>query len=325
MEQTSEDLSFKVKKTVELSDEEVDQLVDLIRSTINEKKTRQSFKDKYLLNTLGFSFHALMFKNKKIVGCNTVIPQEFEYFGKKYLFGQWCETHIAKDFRGMFSNFKKLGNIFNEELLKNKIYFIYGLPNRALYVVSKRLLGMRDIGKLKYYAYPLNLRKFLKKYYPLNILLKYLIQIFLKLRFKTSDDYNFPINKINNSIFKQGRYFEKNTYQKEIFENIEYIYKKESSIKHNNAEIVWIIDVSPMNKSNLEKVVNAIKISNKTADLIIYIGDLKSIPYNLIKIPDRFIEENNIFSGKILNKELIDEKIFNNNNWNVNCSNFDYK
>ena len=41
MEQTSENLSFKVKKTVELSDEEVDQLVDLIRSTINATKTRQ--------------------------------------------------------------------------------------------------------------------------------------------------------------------------------------------------------------------------------------------------------------------------------------------
>ncbi len=325
MEQTSENLSFKVKKTIELSDEEVDQLVDLIRSTINEEKTRQSFKDKYLLNVLGFSFHALMFKNEKIVGCNTVIPQEFNYFGKKYLFGQWCETHIAKDFRGMFSNFKKLGNILNEELLKNKILFIYGLPNRALYIVSKRLLGMRDIGKLKYYAYPLNLNKFFKKYYPFNIFLKFLIQIYLKLKFKKSDNHNFPINKINNSIFKKGRYFEKNAYQMKIFENIEYIYKKESSIKHNNAEIVWIIDVSPLNKSNLEKVVNAIKASNKMVDLIIYIGDLKSTPCNLIRIPDRFIKENNIFSGKILNKELIDEKIYNNKNWNVNSSNFDYK
>ena len=54
-------------------------------------------------------------------------------------------------------------------------------------------------------------------------------------------------------------------------------------------------------------------------------GKSQSIPYNLIKIPDRFIKENNIFSGKILNKELIDEKIFSKNNWNVNSSNFDYK
>ncbi len=325
MEQIRENLSFKVKKTVELSNEEVDQLVDLVRSTMNEEKTRQNFKDKYLLNTLGFSFHALMLKNEKIVGCNTVIPQEFEYFGKKYLFGQWCETHIAKDFRGMFSNFKKLGNILNEELLKNKICFIYGLPNRALYVVSKRLLGMRDIGKLKYYTYPLNLKKFMSKYYPFNIFLQLLIQVFLKLKFNHREIDNFPVKKINNQIFKQGRYFEKNTYQIERYKNIEYIYKKETSKKHNKAEIVWIVDVSPLNKSNLEKVVNAIKISNNKADLIIYIGDLVSIPYNLIKIPDRFIDENSIFSGKILNKELIDEKIFNNKNWNINSSNFDYK
>ena len=54
------------------------------------------------------------------------------------------------------NNFKKLGNILNKELLKHNIFFIYGLPNRAFYVVSKRLLGMRDIVKLDYYVYPIN-------------------------------------------------------------------------------------------------------------------------------------------------------------------------
>ena len=171
MTKTDNSLFFTVKKTTELTDQEIDQLLYLNNTTMNEQRTKKNFQDKYLLNFLGFSFHALMIKNNIIVGCNTVIPQEFIFFDKKCIFGQWCETLIDKNFRGAFSNFKKLGNILNEELLKHEICFIYGLPNRALYIVSKRLLGMRDIGKLDYYAYPKKLNKFLVKYYPLNQLL----------------------------------------------------------------------------------------------------------------------------------------------------------
>ena len=59
-----------------------------------------------------------MILNGKILGCYTVIPQEFVFFSKKFIFGQWCENLIHKDFRGSFMNFKKMGNIVNEELKK---------------------------------------------------------------------------------------------------------------------------------------------------------------------------------------------------------------
>ena len=114
-------LVFKVKKTTELSEQDIDQLIYLVHSTMNEKRTKKDYKEKYLLNFLGFSFHALMIKDNKIVGCNTVIPQEFKFFHKKYIFGQWCETLIDKDFRGAFTNFKKLGNILDNVLLENNI------------------------------------------------------------------------------------------------------------------------------------------------------------------------------------------------------------
>ena len=53
MVKISGNLSFKVKKTTELSDQEIDQLVDLIRSTMNVEKTRKTYTDKYLHNFLG--------------------------------------------------------------------------------------------------------------------------------------------------------------------------------------------------------------------------------------------------------------------------------
>lgn len=59
-------------------------------------------------------------------------------------------------------------------------------------------------------------------------------------------------------------------------------------------------------------------------DLIVYIGYLSAVPYNLIKVPDKLLKENRVFSGKILDETKIDENIFNKDLWNVNSSNFDW-
>ena len=77
-------LSFAVKKTNELSEEEIDQLIKLHNLTMKQDRTKKMFEEKYLFNFLGFSFHALMIYKNKIVGCNTVIPQEFDFFDKKF-------------------------------------------------------------------------------------------------------------------------------------------------------------------------------------------------------------------------------------------------
>lgn len=325
MTQTDNSLFFTVKKTTELTNQEIDQLLHLINSTMGDQITKKKFQDKYLLNFLGFSFHSLMIKNNIIVGCNTVIPQEFIFFNKKYTFGHWCDNLIDKNFRGSFFNFKRLGNILNKELLKHNIFFIYGLPNRAFYVVSKRLLGMRDIAKLDYYVYPINLNKFLIKFYPFNILLCNILKILLKFNFKFKNNYNFSIYKIDNENFHKGRYGNRNEYKSIIKNNFKLIYKIDSSEHHNKAKIIWIMDVLPLNKSNLEIAINELKKINDNIDLIIYFGKLKSLPYNLIKIPDKFIKEKTIFYGKILDETKINEMVFDYKLWNINSSNFDYR
>ena len=42
-------------------------------------------------------------------------------------------------------------------------------------------------------------------------------------------------------------------------------------------------------------------------------------------LTDKFIKENNIFSGKVLDEKKVDESVFDFNLWNVNSSNFDYR
>ena len=227
MSKTDQNFIFVFKKTNELKADEIKQLIKLHNETMNKERTETEFKEKYLYNFLGFSFHGLMILNGKILGCYTVIPQEFVFFSKKIIFGQWCENLIHKDFRGSFMNFKKMGNIVNEQLKKFKIFFVYGLPNRSLYVVSKRLLGMKDIGKLNYYVYPNNLKKFITKFYPLNILLCLFLKLLTKIKIKFNHEYKFSIHKIYNEKFHLSRYGKNTNYKVFLDKNYKLIYKIE--------------------------------------------------------------------------------------------------
>ena len=325
MSKTDQNFIFVFKKTNELKADEIKQLIKLHNETMNKERTETEFKEKYLYNFLGFSFHGLMILNGKILGCYTVIPQEFVFFSKKIIFGQWCENLIHKDFRGSFMNFKKMGNIVNEQLKKFKIFFVYGLPNRSLYVVSKRLLGMKDIGKLHYYVYPNNLKKFITKFYPFNTLLGFFLKILIKIKVKINYEYKFPIHKIYNEKFHYSRYGKNKEYKFFSDQNYKLVYKIEDSKKYNNAKIIWIIDVFPLTKINLEKSVNQLINLSKDVDLIAYIGDLDKIPNNLFKVPDSFLKRQSVFSGKILDATQIKEEVFEASNWNINLSNFDHK
>ena len=325
MNKSNQNLAFIFKKTNELSKEEIEQLVKLHNETMSKERTVIEFKEKYLYNFLGFSFHGIMKLEGKIVGCYNVIPYEFIFFSKKFSFGQWCETLIHHDLRGSFYNFKKLVNIVNEELKKFKIFFVYGWPNRPLYVVSKRLLGMKDIGKLNYYVYPNNLKKFITKFYPFNILLGLFLKFLIKIKIKFNQEYKFSIYKIYNEKFHYSRYGNNQEYKIFLNENYKLIYKIENSKKYNNAKIVWIIDVFPLTKINIEKSVNKLINLSEDIDLIVYIGSLDKIPNNLFKIPDNFLKRQSIFSGKILDATQVQETVFKISNWNINLSNFDHK
>ena len=83
MHKKDNNLIFIVKKTNDLTDQEIDQLLLLHNTTMSAKRTKKMLQDKYSLNFLGFSFHGLMESDGKIIGCYNVIPYEFVLFSKK--------------------------------------------------------------------------------------------------------------------------------------------------------------------------------------------------------------------------------------------------
>ena len=82
MTKLEQNIDFIFKKTSELNNDEIDQLIKLHNETMNKERSEEEFKEKYLYNFLGFSFHGLMKSNDKIVGCYNVIPYEFVFFSE---------------------------------------------------------------------------------------------------------------------------------------------------------------------------------------------------------------------------------------------------
>lgn len=325
MVKSSKEFIFVVKKTNELSTDEIKQINKLFNETLNKVRNEIEFKEKFLNNFLKFSFHGLMKLDNQILGCYHVIPNEFDFFSKKKLFGQSVDTTIHQDFRGSIYNLKKIANMVYSELQKFKIFFVYGLANEKFYLVKKKILGWKDIGKLNYYIYPNDLKKFFNKFYPLNFLLGLFLKLLIKIKVKLNIEYKFSISKIYNDNLNMNSYSGNKDYKIFFNKNYKLIYKIVNNKKYNNAKIIYIIDVLPLTQKNLERSINELLKSNGNVDLIIYIGKLSATPNNLFRIPDFFLKKQTKVSGKILDSTQIQETVFNISNWNINLSNFDIK
>ena len=93
------------------------------------------------------------------MGSYAVKPFYYNYFGKKLIFGQSVDTMIRKDYRGNAFNLKKLSDEVYSALANDNISFVFGFPNKEIYLIRKKLLKWKDIGTLDIYLAPLSNQK----------------------------------------------------------------------------------------------------------------------------------------------------------------------
>ena len=139
---------FVVKKTNELEIEEIIQINNLFNKSFTEfltqKRSEEEFKKKFKNNIYNYSFHGMVKENSKVIGSYNVIPQEFEYFKKKKIFGLSVDTCFEKNYRGNLYNLRTIANMDYSELKNNNISFVYGQANSKFYLVKKKFL----VGKI---------------------------------------------------------------------------------------------------------------------------------------------------------------------------------
>lgn len=311
------------KRSIDLSTSEKTQICVLFEEVFEKPMTLESFEQKFEKNQSGFSYHGLMIDEERIVGCYSVIPYTYNYFGKEVVFGLSVDTMIAEAYRGSPFNLKKMANLVYDGLKADGIPFVFGFPNDNVYLVRKKILKWQDIGQLDFYILPINIGAIKSKLAPLNVLSRMFagaVNIFEGS--KTANDSNYNIEKVNNKAFRDGRYDD--SYLVNIIDKDSYFAYK--IYDEEGVKTAYIIDVYPLCKFGLENAVKELYSKEKNnVDLIIYVGHLNFKVKNMFKVPEKLRPKNVYMSGKILDDTMVDERIFDLANWNVNLSNYDVR
>ena len=79
----------------------------------------------------------------------------------------------------------------------------------------------------------------------------------------------------------------------------------------------------PVPSSNVSWAVERILELEPGLDYLLYMGVLPFSSRLMTRVPDRFEKQSWVLVGRILRKDLVDERVYELLNWNINLSNGD--
>ena len=311
-------MNFIVKKTNEMSHSEKEAICDLFFDVFKIEKTVASFIKQFENSDFGYSYFCLMYDEDILVGSYAAIPELYNFFGNNVSFAQSVDTMIKANYRGSPFTLKKMTNKLYKELMNDQICFVYGFPNDKIYQIRERVLKWQNIYNLDIYFIPLKV-SFISKY------LKF-IDYFVRLlvRFINIFVFNSDVlgNFNNRSIIKKNNLVQDQSNEIKIMSSS--VIKYRYSIKYvKKIKIAIIGNIHPFCKQSFEKTVKEITKFDDI-DLIAYIGHLDFKPINLIRVPKKIQPKKIRLSGRILLSDIVDDRVFDIKNWEINPLNFDW-
>lgn len=311
-----------VKKTTELTDAEIEIINDLFNEIFNRERTVEYFKDEYLNTPLGYSYHAMLYEDEKLIGFHSGLP--FYYFdgNRKFIAGLGVDTMTAIGHRDFF-NVRDLFISCEDAMRLDGCVLRIGFPNDKSYPILKKGFKYRDIGKMDTFFLPLRIGGIKQKFNFLNPLSQlfswFLIQIS---KISISNKVYEPRYVKDRSSFNQTRYkWFGGDYKHIIKDNIEVHYRVQN---HDDVKTAFILDVYPISKYAFNKAIREVYRAEKAnISLIMYVGNLPFSPLNLVKMPRKWEPKHFNFTCKPLIKGYFDDSIYDINNWSVNLSNYD--
>ncbi len=316
-------MEFVTKKTIELSREEKEGLVELFNEVMERDRTVEEF-DRLFLNTCeGYSYHTFSVDDKKIIAANTMVPALYYVGDKKVKAVNSVDTMISKKHRGLenFYDMAKASFSFSES---QGYDVVVGFPNDNSYELFTKLKFMKDVGRLDTFCLPYRIggiKKGLGLLNPISILFCRLWSFGSSL-FASSTSAHFAFRKDDDS-YNPTRYNRtQGPYRFVEVNGITIIYR---IMEHEGVRTAFIADISTKSPTSFNKAVSyLLKNENKNFDLILYVGYLPFNNTGLIKIPRKYEPKRFNFTATYFNKTLTDKKLFYNiRNWDVNLSNYD--
>lgn len=315
-------MEFIVKKTTELSENEIQQLNILYDKIFKEHRSRQEFLNQSLNNPLGYSYHSLMIDDGKIVGLNSFVPSYYLVNGKKMLFANSTDSMVSKPYRDFF-NFNDMVTAGFKRMKQDGVVYVCGYPNDNSYPVLIKSKLYQDIGKMHTYCLPIHIGGVKKSMKFLDPLSEFFCRALVSVSglFASDKSEKYKISK-DSETYDSTRYKRGNgVYCTQTIYGITFHYK----IKvHEGVRSAFLIDISEKSPKAFNLAVKHIlRNHRKEFDILIYPGLLGFNNTSLIKIPRKLEPKNFNFVGRALDKKAFDNSIWDIRNWDTNLSNYD--
>lgn len=317
-------MEFQVKKTHELTEDEMREVCALFQDVFSQNKSLEWFRRQFLGTSFGYSYHGLMRDEGRIMGCYTSIPCRYRYFGRDMVFALSVDTMIHPRHQGNPFNLKRMAEAVYTALKNDGIAFVFGQPNQAIHLVRQRVLKWVDIGLLDYYILPIRPGGFKAVLKPADPFARLAAALTVRIPFGGENDgkpaeRSCGIEKRADEDFLRYRYDQRHTV---ISGDAGYFaYRKKST---GGAQIGYLIDVFPLTRTRLERAVRHVYDHEKDLDAILYVGRLDFKPRNLLRLPKRYEPKPLPVAGRILLKGAVDGTIYDPSHWNLNLSNLDF-
>lgn len=313
--------SLIVKKTTELTSDEIEQINQLYIAVFNHSRTEEDFKSQYLNTPLGYSYHAILKEGDELIGFHSGIPFNYLKNGQHFIAGLGINTMTAvghRDFFNVRDMFVACENVMKEEGCVLRL----GFPNDKSYPVLKKGFKYKDIGKLDTFFLPIRIGGIKPSLRVLNPLSKLFSWFVIQLS-RLSCDKNiceFKYKK-DRSDFDSYRYKWFGGYQTIEVDGVKAYYRIS---EHEGVRTAFVVDIHPLSKKVFDAIIRKIyRMERKKIDLIMYVGHLTFNPLSLIKMPHKIEPKHFNFTCKPLVKDVFDESLYDIDNWDVNLSNYD--
>jgi hypothetical protein len=307
-------VTYAVKTTVELTAGEILQLRELFTDVFHRPFPGDVLQRKYCGSCLGYSFHSLMLDEGRIMGAFSAIPVRYQFFGKPVLFAPTADLMIAQQHRGPVRQLQALGQGLFDKLREAGVAFVFACLREEMKMVHQAVSRWRTVGKLSYYAAPTNA----------------LARCALRLvtRGDVSGAGKWPVEKINDEQFRKYRYSVfPAPYQTMTLDGGGVVYTTELFYPIEGLppwiRMALLLDVWPLDAGTFDRAVAEIRRREPRINAIAYQGRLPFRPREMFRVPARFEKKAWFLAGRILREDLVDERIFDIANWNINLSNGD--
>jgi hypothetical protein len=318
------DFDVEVKLTSELTARERARFCWLFEDVFQRQFPEDLFLRKYRDAYMGDSLHCLAIRDE-IAGAFSAVLFRYSFFGRECLFAIAIDLMLETRFRPNVALMRRTSEALYSRLAASGVAFVFSCVREEMMRFHEVIGRWRRIGRVRYQAAPIR-----GPHVPgLGACLRMLVRASNGIGGAGVSDAAAPaIEKVNDLPFRAYRYsFFPTEYRTVRVAEGEAVYTGKMFWDLPGAPkgiaLSLLVDVWPQRLDVFDAVVQHIARTDRDVDYLIYPGYLAFQPRRMWRVPERLEPTRYFLGGRILRPDLIDERVYDIGNWNINLSNTD--